>query len=80
MSALRSKTGILNYHNGSAQPARFYYNNDEDEPQSHTQIDSEHHAAWIEDDGAVGIRTRPAVSVGATPAYSSRYDAVDWGN
>jgi hypothetical protein len=80
MSELRSKAGLLNYHDGSAAPARFYYGDDEAEPQSRAQIDSERHATWIEDDGVVGIRRGTSVSVGAGPAYSSRYDVVDWGN
>jgi hypothetical protein len=80
MAALRSKTGLLNYRDGSVEPARFYYGADETEPQNHTRVDPENHATWVEDDGAVGIRRGTSVSVGASPVYSKNYDTVDWGN
>jgi len=80
MAVLRSKTGLLNYRDGRVEPARFYYGADEAEPQNRAQINPENHATWIEDDGAVGIRRGTSVSVGASPAYSANYDAVDWGN
>jgi len=80
MGALRAKTGFLNYRDGSAARARFYYGADETEPQNHAQIDPESHATWVEDDGAVGIRRGTSTSVGATAAYSTNYDALDWGN
>jgi len=80
MAELRSKTGLLRYHDGSVNHARYYYGVDEAEPPNRTQIDPEHHATWIEDDGIVGIRRGTAVSVGATPAYAANYDALDWGN
>ncbi len=70
MSQLRSKTGVLNYGDGRALSARFYYDDDEAVPPDREGIDPERHATWIEDDGTVG----------ASPAYSANYDAVDWGN
>jgi len=79
MADLRAKMGLLNHHDGSVEPARFYYGADETEPQSHTRINPENHATWIEDDGTVGIRRGTSVSIGASPAYSANYDAVDWG-
>jgi len=78
MAELRSKTGLLNYRDGRVEPARFYYGASEAEPQNHDPIDPKNHATWIEDDGAVGIRRGTAVSVGASPAYSASYAAVDW--
>lgn len=80
MAELRSKTGLLNYHDGSAAPARFYYNDDEAEPQNRDRIDPESHATWIEADGTVGIRRGTSISVGATATYSANYDTLDWGN
>jgi hypothetical protein len=80
MGEIRAKQGILNYHDGSEAPARFYYGDNEDEPQNHAQVDPETHATWIEDDGVVGIRRGTSVSVGASPTYSANYDTVDWGN
>jgi hypothetical protein len=80
MADLRVKTGLLNCRDGSVEPARFYYGTDEAEPQNHTQIDPEHHATWVEDDGAVGIRRGTSISVGASATYSANYDTLDWGN
>jgi hypothetical protein len=80
MAELRSKTGLLNYRDGTAEPARFYYAADEAEPQNRSQIDPENHATWIEDDGVVGIRRGTSTSVGASAAYAANYDAIDWGN
>jgi hypothetical protein len=80
MAALRSKTGLLNYRDGRALPARFYYGEGEAAPLNRTQIDPEHHATWVEDDGTIGIRRGTSVSVGASAAYAQNYDTVDWGN
>jgi hypothetical protein len=80
MAAPRSKTGLLRYADGRVRPARFYYGDQEQTPPDRTQIDSTRHVLWTEDDGAVGIRQGTAVSIGATPAYSANYDALDWGN
>ena len=80
MASLRSKTGLLHYHDGRVDKARFYYGADEDAPSNHTRLCPEQHATWIEDDGTVGIRRGTSVSVGATPAYAANYDALDWGN
>ena len=79
MADLRAKTGLLNYHDGNTVPARFYYGADEAEPQDRSRIDPESHTTWVEDDGAVGIRRGTSVSIGASPAYSANYDALDWG-
>ena len=78
--ALRSKTGLLNHHDGRVARARFYYGPDEDAPPDRSQIDPEKHATWVEDDGTVGIRRGTSVSIGATASYSANYDALDWGN
>jgi hypothetical protein len=78
MAELRAKNGLLNYHDGRAEPARFYYGDDEAEPQNHDRIDPESHATWIEADGTVGIRRGTSISVGATAAYSTNYDTLDW--
>ena len=80
MLPLRSKTGLLNHRDGRVARARFYYGADEDGPPNPTQIDPEQHATWVEDDGTVGIRRGTSISIGATPAYSAGYDAVDWVN
>jgi hypothetical protein len=80
MSELRSKAGLLNYRDGRALPARFYYGPDEAAPQTLTQIDPERYATWTESDGAVGIRRGTSVSIGASATYSKNYDTVDWGN
>ena len=80
MAALRSKTGLLNCNDGRVERARFYYGDGEAMPPSRSHIDPDHHVTWTEDDGVVGIRRGTSVSVGATPAYSASYDAVDWGN
>lgn len=80
MSALRSKSGVLRHEDGSIEQARFYYGPDEEAPEHRLRLDPEHHATWIESDGVVGIRRGTSVSVGATRAYASNYDTVDWGN
>jgi hypothetical protein len=80
MATPRSKTGLLNYRDGRVEPARFYYGEGETAPLNRTQIDPEHHATWVEDDGTIGIRRGTAVSIGASAAYSASYDAIDWGN
>lgn len=80
MAELRSKTGVLNYQDGSAAPARFYYGEGEAEPLNQMQIDPEKHATWEEHDGMIGIRRGTSISVGASPAYSASYDKVDWDN
>jgi len=80
MAEIRSKTGLLHYRDGSVDHARYYYGGGESEPLNHMKIDPEHHATWIEDDGAVGIRRGTSISVGASPTYSAHYEAVDWGN
>lgn len=80
MTTLRSKTGLLNHHDGRVEKARFYYGANEDAPPDRSQIDPERHATWVEDDGVVGIRRGTSVSVGATAAYSANYNSVDWGN
>ena len=80
MAAPRSKTGFLKHDDGSVASARFYYGDDEDAPPTRSRIDPEKHTTWIEDDGSIGIRRGTAVSVGATRAYASNYDNVDWGN
>lgn len=80
MSTPRTKTGLLHHDDGSVEPARFYYGDHEDDPPNRMRIDPAHHSTWVESDGAVGIRRGTAVSVGASPAYSANYDAVDWGN
>lgn len=80
MPPLWTKTGILSHHDGRVASARFYYGADEDAPPDRAQIDPERHATWVEDDGTVGIRRGTSVSIGATPAYSTNYDTVDWGN
>ena len=81
MAELRAKTGVLTYQDGSADRARFYYDaDDEAEPQNQDRIDPENHATWTEDDGVIGIRRGTTISVGASAAYSSSYDAIDWSN
>jgi hypothetical protein len=80
MTTLRSKSGLLRHKDGRAEHARFYYGADEEGPPDRTRIDPEHHATWIEDDGAVGIRRGTSISIGASPTYAANYDAVDWGN
>ena len=80
MAKLRSKTGLLNHHDGRSATARFYYGADEDAPPDRSQISPERHAIWIEDDGSIGIRRGTSVSIGATATYSANYDALDWGN
>jgi len=80
MLPLRSKTGLLSHHDGRVEKARFYYGADEDDPPDRARLDPDRHATWVEDDGAVGIRRGTSISVGASPAYSTKYDAVDWGN
>lgn len=80
MTTLRSKTGLLRHRDGRVENARFYYGADEDDPPDRAKIDPECHATWIEDDGTVGIRRGTSVSIGATPAYSANYAALDWGN
>ena len=80
MASLRSKTGLLNHHDGRVEKARFYYGADEDAPLDRMRLDPEQHATWVEDDGTVGIRRGTSVSVGATAAYATNYDALDWGN
>ena len=80
MPTPRSKSGLLHHEDGSVEPARFYYGDHEEDPPSRTRLDPNHYATWVEDDGTVGIRRGTSVSIGATPAYSANYDAVDWGN
>ena len=80
MASPRSKTGLLSNNEGRVAPARFYYGDQEDDPPNRTLIDPANHATWIEDDGTIGIRRGTAVSVGATPAYSANYEALNWGN
>jgi hypothetical protein len=80
MPTPRSKSGLLRHEDGSVEPARFYYGDQEQDPPDRTRIDPAHYATWIEDDGAVGIRRGTSISVGATAAYSANYDALDWGN
>lgn len=80
MPTLRSKTGLLNHRDGRVARARFYYGADEDAPPDRAQIDPDQHATWVEDDGTVGIRRGTSISIGATAAYSTNYDTVDWGN
>jgi hypothetical protein len=80
MATPRSKTGFLSHEDGRVAHARFYYGDHEQDPPNRARIDPEKHAIWIEDDGAIGIRRGASVSVGATPAYSTKYETVDWGN
>jgi hypothetical protein len=80
MPAPRSKTGRLYRQDGSAESARFYYGDHEEDPPPVTHIDSRHYTTWTEDDGTVGIRRGTSVSIGASPAYSANYDTLDWGN
>jgi hypothetical protein len=75
-----SKTGLLRHHDGTIEPARFYYGEHEEDPPNRTRIDPEQHTTWVENDGTVGIRRGTSISVGATSAYSAHYDDVDWGN
>lgn len=70
----------MRHEDGRVEPARFYYDDHEDDPPSRTRLDPAHYSTWVEDDGAVGIRRGTSVSIGASPAYSANYDAVDWGN
>ena len=77
----RSHGGSLHRADGTSRPARFYVGEDEDDPRDRERIDPSAYATWVEGDGTIGIRRSAAsVSVGATPAYASKYDAVDWGN
>lgn len=80
MAELRSKTGLLRHDDGSVEGARFYYGENEEPPPDRTRIDPNNYATWLEADGAVGIRRGTSVSIGASPAYSANYDALDWGN
>jgi hypothetical protein len=80
MAELRSKTGFLTHGDGSVESARFYYGDGEEHPPNRSRIDPKDHALWVEDDGAVGIRRGTSISIGASPAYSAHYDALDWGN
>ena len=80
MAELRSKGGFVTKNDGSAQHARFYFGADEDAPPDRARLDPKEYATWVEDDGAVGIRRGTTVSIGASPAYSANYDALDWGN
>jgi hypothetical protein len=80
MSVPRSKTGLLRYNDGHIELARFYYGDHEEAPPSRVRIDSARYATWIEDDGTVGIRQGTSAAVGASAAYSTNYNALDWGN
>jgi hypothetical protein len=80
MATPRSKAGFLSHEDGRVEHARFYYGDHEQDPPNRARLDPKKHATWIEDDGAIGIRRGTSVSVGASPAYSTNYDAVDWGN
>jgi len=82
MPTPRSKTGHLHYSDGRVESARFYYGDHEEDPPPCTQVDSRH-TTWIEDDGAVGIRRGTSISsasVGASAAYSTNYDSLEWGS
>ena len=76
----RSKTGFLRHADGKVEPARLYYGDNEEDPPRRLKIDSAHYTTWNEADGTIGIRRGTAVSIGASPAYSANYDALDWGN
>lgn len=80
MATLRSKSGLLNYHDGNVRSARYYFGEGEDEPPNHEHIDPDRYATWTEDDGTVGIRRGTSVLIGASAAYSANYDTLDWGN
>lgn len=80
MALPQSKTGLLQHADGSTDRVRLYYGADEEDPPPRMPIDPENYTAWIEDDGAIGLRRGTSVSIGASPAYSANYDALDWGN
>lgn len=81
MAELRAKPGFVHKNDGgSVLPARFYYGDGEDDPPDRASLSPNDHATWIENDGAIGIRRGTTVSIGASPAYSARYDDLDWGN
>lgn len=72
--------GILTI--GGEQPtrARLYYGDDEAAPIVGVEeaISDATHTRWLEADGVVGIRRGTDVSVGASRAYTAKYDEIDW--
>lgn len=76
----RSICGLLRHDDGTINPARFYFGDDEPVPRNHERISAADHATWVEDDGAIGIRRGTAVSFGATKRYAAKYVEIDWGN
>jgi hypothetical protein len=75
--ALKSRTGQIDYDDGRVEQARFYYADDEPEPEQE-HLYSDRHVTWTEADGTIGIRRGTAVSLGASKSYSKGYDAIDW--
>ena len=79
MPAPQSSPGYLHHRDGRVERARLYHGAGES-PARHVVVDPDLYSTWTEDDGAVGIRRGTSTSVGATPTYAAKYDAVDWGN
>ena len=79
MAAPHSKSGLLYHADGRVDRARFYHGDGEPPPRR-LLVDPADYATWMEVDGTVGIRRGTTVSIGATTAYSTNYDSLDWGN
>ena len=74
----RSICGLLRHDDGTINPARFYFGDDEPVPRNHERISAADHATWVED--AITPATASSIVFGATKRYAAKYVEIDWGN